>query len=71
MFFFKGIIKTKFSEALWATPEAQAQATQGIPAGRLGEIDDIAPLAVFLASADSTYVTGENFVAAGGMTSRL
>lgn len=37
------------------------------PLGRLGQPEDIAPIAVFLASADSGWVTGEVILAAGGM----
>lgn len=37
------------------------------PLGRLGQPDDIAPIAVFLASADSGWLTGEAFIASGGM----
>lgn len=39
----------------------------GTPLGRLGEPEDVAPLAVFLASADSHWVTGESIRAAGGV----
>lgn len=37
------------------------------PLGRMGQPDDIAPIAVFLASADSGWLTGETFLASGGM----
>jgi 3-oxoacyl-[acyl-carrier protein] reductase len=37
------------------------------PFGRLGQPSDIAPVAVFLASADSGWLTGETILAAGGM----
>jgi 3-oxoacyl-[acyl-carrier protein] reductase len=37
------------------------------PLGRVGEPDDIGPVAVFLASADSRWVTGETLQVAGGM----
>jgi 3-oxoacyl-[acyl-carrier protein] reductase len=40
--------------------EAQA------PLGRIGQPDDVAPLAVFLASGDSSWVTGETFYVSGG-----
>jgi 3-oxoacyl-[acyl-carrier protein] reductase len=36
------------------------------PLGRLGQPEDIAPLAVFLASSDSGWLTGENITASGG-----
>ena len=39
----------------------------GTPLGRFGEPEDIAPVAVFLASADSHWVTGESIRAAGGV----
>ena len=35
--------------------------------GRIGQPDDIAPTAVYLASADSKYMTGETLVVAGGL----
>jgi len=37
------------------------------PLGRIGHVDDIAPAAVFLASDDSKYMTGESLVISGGM----
>jgi 3-oxoacyl-[acyl-carrier protein] reductase len=37
------------------------------PLGRIGQTDDITPIAVFLASADSGWLTGELLVASGGM----
>jgi len=37
------------------------------PLGRIGEADDIAPAAVFFASADSAWITGETLVIAGGL----
>jgi 3-oxoacyl-[acyl-carrier protein] reductase len=43
-------------------PQVEAQT----PLGRIGQPQDIATAAVFLASADSAWITGENFVIAGG-----
>lgn len=37
------------------------------PLGRIGQVDDIAPTAVYLASEDSKYITGETIEIAGGM----
>jgi len=37
------------------------------PLGRIGQIDDIAPTAVYLASSDSKYMTGETLVVSGGL----
>jgi 3-oxoacyl-[acyl-carrier protein] reductase len=37
------------------------------PLGRLGQPDDIAAIAVFLASSDSGWLTGELLLASGGM----
>jgi len=44
---------------------------QGIVMKRLGESDEIASVAAFLASDDASYITGETIVAAGGMKSKL
>jgi 3-oxoacyl-[acyl-carrier protein] reductase len=37
------------------------------PLGRIAQPDDIAPIAVFLASADSGWLTGETLLASGGL----
>jgi 3-oxoacyl-[acyl-carrier protein] reductase len=47
--------------------EMRKQVEAQTPLGRLGQPDDIAPAAVYLASADSKWVTGETFYIAGGM----
>lgn len=49
------------------TGELGEKILAGTPLGRFGEPEDIAPLAVFLASQDSHWVTGESIRAAGGV----
>jgi 3-oxoacyl-[acyl-carrier protein] reductase len=44
----------------------ERQMVASTPLGRLGEVDDIARVAVFLASADAGWVTGERITASGG-----
>ena len=63
-----GLIKTKFSQALWQNDAMVRQMLAMAPIKRLGEPDDIAGLALFLASQASAYCTGGVYVADGGMT---
>ena len=63
-----GLIKTDFSRALWEDPNNLASALSVIPLGRIGEADEIAGAALFLASAAGRYVNGETIVVDGGLT---
>ncbi|MCJ2187619.1 SDR family NAD(P)-dependent oxidoreductase [Novosphingobium beihaiensis] len=63
-----GLIRTDFSRALWEDDGNRAKALAGVPLGRIGEPDDIAGTAVFLASAAARYITGQTIVIDGGMT---
>jgi dehydrogenase/reductase SDR family protein 4 len=66
-----GIIKTRFSQALTQSPEIVDKMLEQVPLGRLGEPDEIGGIVSFLCSKDASYITGENFVVAGGQASRL
>ena len=61
-----GLIQTKFSEALWADDKTRERFTRHLPAGRVGQPEDLAGLAVFLASDASAYCTGAVFTVDGG-----
>jgi len=61
-----GVIKTRFSQVLWQTPEISEPALRDLPAGRFGEPGEVASLALYLASPASDYVTGSVFVIDGG-----
>jgi NAD(P)-dependent dehydrogenase (short-subunit alcohol dehydrogenase family) len=61
-----GLVKTDFARALWDTPEAERRSSAGNPLRRLGEPDDIAGAAVFLASKAGAWMTGQSIVVDGG-----
>lgn len=63
-----GAIKTPINKDAWATPEAERQLLKLIPYERVGETDDIAQAAVWLASDYSDYVNGATLYVDGGMT---
>ena len=61
-----GLIKTRFSEALWQDDATLERFVKRIPLGRIGEAEDLAGLAVFLASDASAYCSGGVFTIDGG-----
>jgi NAD(P)-dependent dehydrogenase (short-subunit alcohol dehydrogenase family) len=63
-----GLIKTDFARALWEDPEALKQRSAATPLRRIGEPDEIAGAAVFLASRASSFMTGQSIVIDGGVT---
>lgn len=63
-----GMVETEGAHAAGVIgSDFQKQAEAQTPLGRIGQPEDIAPLAVFLASQDSGWLTGELVTAAGGM----
>jgi NAD(P)-dependent dehydrogenase (short-subunit alcohol dehydrogenase family) len=63
-----GLIKTDFAKALWENPETLKRSTAGAPLRRIGEPDEIAGAAVFLASKAGSFTTGQVIVCDGGAT---
>ncbi len=61
-----GLIKTKFSEALWSDENILNRFIKQIPLGRAGTTDDVAGLAVFLASDAAAYCSGGIYRVDGG-----
>jgi len=63
-----GLVRTEFARALWDNPELLAQTVARYPLGRIGEPDDIAGAAIFLASDAGSFITGQTIVIDGGAT---
>lgn len=63
-----GAIRTPINMEAWQTAEAYAALMKLVPYKRIGETDDIARAAVWLASDDSDYITGTTLYVDGGMT---
>ncbi len=63
-----GLIKTKFSQALWKDEDVLKRFMKTVPMGRMGTVEEIAAMALFLASSSSSYCTGTLFFADGGTT---
>lgn len=63
-----GVVRTRLARALW---EPHEEAIAGaLPLGRIGEPDDIAAAAVFLAGSGASWLTGQTLVVDGGATVR-
>jgi len=63
-----GLIRTDFAKALWEDPDALKKRTATTPLRRIGEPDEIAGAAVYLASPASAFMTGQSIVVDGGVT---
>jgi NAD(P)-dependent dehydrogenase (short-subunit alcohol dehydrogenase family) len=63
-----GLVKTDFARALWEDPAYAEPRIASTPLRRLGEPEDIAGIAVYLASAAGRWTTGQTIVVDGGAT---
>ena len=63
-----GLIKTRFSQALWDDPDALAGYRARTPLARIGMPEEIAGAVVFLASPAASFMTGQTLVIDGGAT---
>lgn len=63
-----GLVRTDFARALWENPAILAERTSGDPLRRIGEPQEIAGSAIYLASAAGSFTTGQNIVVDGGST---
>lgn len=63
-----GLIRTDFARALWENSETLAHVTRATSLKRIGEPEEIAGAAVFLASRAGAYTTGQTIVCDGGAT---
>jgi NAD(P)-dependent dehydrogenase (short-subunit alcohol dehydrogenase family) len=61
-----GFVKTKFSSALWVNDQIHDMIVKTIPQGRMAEPEEIAGIALYLASAASSFTTGATFLIDGG-----
>jgi NAD(P)-dependent dehydrogenase (short-subunit alcohol dehydrogenase family) len=62
-----GLVKTDFARALWENPELREITLKQTPLQRLGEPEDIAGAALFLAAPAGRFVTGTTLVVDGGV----
>ncbi len=65
-----GFVKTQFSSVLWQDEAGAKQLKRMIPQQRIAEPEELAPLALYLASDASSFVTGARFLIDGGQLTR-
>jgi glucose 1-dehydrogenase len=66
-----GAIATPINQRVLDDPEAMRNAVSEIPWGRFGRPEEVAAVAVFLASDESEYVTGSTYYVDGGLTQQV
>jgi NAD(P)-dependent dehydrogenase (short-subunit alcohol dehydrogenase family) len=62
-----GLVRTDFARALWENPDIYKKRTRDTPLKRIGEPDEIAGAAVFLASPAAAFMTGQVITIDGGV----
>jgi NAD(P)-dependent dehydrogenase (short-subunit alcohol dehydrogenase family) len=62
-----GLVKTKLSQMLWSNEYMLKEVSAKIPLGRMAQPEEMAGLAVFLASDAASYLTGSVIVNDGGL----
>jgi NAD(P)-dependent dehydrogenase (short-subunit alcohol dehydrogenase family) len=62
-----GLVRTDFARALWEDPATLRKRTRDTPMRRIGEPDEIAGAAVFLAAPASSFMTGQTMIIDGGV----
>jgi NAD(P)-dependent dehydrogenase (short-subunit alcohol dehydrogenase family) len=63
-----GWVRTELTQPVFAHPEISKSLLAGIPQRRFADPEEIAPLAVYLASDDAKFVTGQVYIIDGGQT---
>jgi glucose 1-dehydrogenase len=66
-----GAIATPINQAVLQDPEAMRNALSEIPLGRFGKPEEVASVAVFLASDEAQYVSGSTYYIDGGLTQQV
>ena len=65
-----GPIVTPMTEEIWTGPERRDRAASRVPLGRIGRPEEVAYGVLYLASDESSYVTGSELVIDGGVTAQ-
>lgn len=64
------MIRTDFSKPFWSNDDIQKEVTKNIPAGRIGEPEEVVHPVLFLATDEAAYITGQTLCVDGGATAR-